>query len=146
MLSYIIHLFPTLFFSFLTIFLFIDFTSYNYTSSNISPSLLLFYLSITVYLSVTILQSLHLLFILTFLLPILFTIKIFPTQKVNTLSLSLSLSLYIYIYIYIYSFCLIFNSLLHLYLKLINFCVEFYFGLMQFGCVLICCFLFFYFL
>ena len=55
------------------------------------------------------------------------SIYILPTQKkVKTPSL----------------FCLFnfidFNSLFHLCFRLMNFCVEFYFGLMRFGCVLIC--------
>ena len=131
----IIHLFLIFPLSFLTTFLFINFSSYNYTSSNISPSFLLFYLHITLTLNVTIPSSLHLLFILT-LLRILFTIKIcyslfhsihvFPTQK-GEFSFSLSLSL---------SFILSYKSTLID--KFVFFFFNLYFGLIHFGGVFLC--------
>ena len=117
----------------MTIFLLISFPPYNYTSFNIFPSLLHFYLLTTLYLNIIIPQSLHFPFILTMFLSILFTliicyslfhsIHILPTQKCEH-------SLYIFSY-----FWWIFNSLLHLYFGLINFFVELYFWLIQFGCV-----------
>ena len=54
--SHIIHLFPTLSFSFLTIFLFINFSTYYYSSSNISPH---FYIFISPLLYTLTLQFLH---------------------------------------------------------------------------------------
>ena len=70
----IIHLFLGFSFFFLIIFLFIKFSFYNYTSSNI-PQLLPFYIPSTLYFNIAILLSLCLSFILTFFLPTLFTRK-----------------------------------------------------------------------
>ena len=70
----IIHLFLGISFFFLIIFLFIKFSFYNYTSSNI-PQLLPFYIPSTLYFNIAILLSLCLSFILTFFLPTLFTRK-----------------------------------------------------------------------
>ena len=102
--NHIIHLFPTLSLSFLTIFLFINFSTYNYSSSNISPSFLHFYLSTTLYLNITIFASIHLLlFWLFFSLYIyyiifLLSLSIFCPHKKWILSLSLSLSLSLWIF------------------------------------------------
>ena len=142
MLSHIIHLFPILPSHFI---LFFSLLISHFTI--IFPHLLLpFYFPTTLYLNVTILPSLHFFFILNLFLPILFIIKIcyflfysiyiFPTQKRWILSLTLSLSLSLSLS---FPFILwIFNSLLHLYFRLIIFCVELYFGMMWFGCVSIC--------
>ena len=117
--NHIIHLFPTLSLSFLTIFLFINFSTYNYSSSNISPFFKPFYLSITLYLNVIISPSIQILLFWLFFSPFIYY-KIFlfslsivcPHKKwILSLSLSLSLSLYIYIYIFFSFFWWIFNSL-----------------------------------
>ena len=125
MLSHIIHLFPILPSHFILFFSLLI-SHFTIIFPPIFPPLLLpFYFPTTLYLNVTILPSLHFSFILNLFLPILFIIKIcyflfysiyiFPTQKRWILSLSLSLSLS-------FPFILwIFNSLLHLYFRLMNF-------------------------
>ena len=73
---------------------------YGYTSSNISPPFLLFYLPIALYFTVTFPSSFSLSYVLTFFLPILFHINLIPFllsnpyfsyEKIES-SLSLSLS------------------------------------------------------
>ena len=88
--GYIISLFLTFSLSFLSIFLLINLSSHNYSSSNIFL-LLTFYFLTTLYLNLTIPQSIHIPFILTLLLLIFFftinicfslfhSIYILPTQ------------------------------------------------------------------
>ena len=129
------------FFFFLNFTYFQHFLSpYNCTFSNILSSFLPFYLPITLYRNVTIHPSPHLLFILTLIVPILFAIKIvifffiqsisYPHKKCQySLSLSLSLSIYIYIFFFFSFSKIIILYFIYLCFKLVNFCVELYFGL-----------------
>ena len=81
---------------------------YCYTSSNLSPPSLPFYLPITLYFTIKLFSSFPFSFILIFLLPILFYINLisfllfnsffFHKKTLSTLSLSLSLSLYVWIF------------------------------------------------
>lgn len=124
-LSLIIHLFQYISLTSLTILLLFNFSPYNYTSYNIFSSILPFYFPTTLYINVTIPSSppLHLPLNFALLLPfyllynLLFSIQsIFGTKKkkkVNILSFSLTLK-----------FC---YSLLYIYFRLANFCVDHYF-------------------
>ena len=96
-----VHLFPTISLLFLNLLLLINYVSYCYTSYNLSPSLLHFYLRTTFNLNITLPLSTTLPFYFgssyphSIIINLLFSLPFyiyFSTQK-NYFSLSLSLSL-----------------------------------------------------
>ena len=96
-----VHLFPTISLLFLNLLLLINYVSYCYTSNNLSPSLLHFYLRTTFNLNITLPLSTPLPFYFgssyphSIIINLLFSLPFyiyFSTQK-NYFSLSLSLSL-----------------------------------------------------
>ena len=117
----------TYFQSFIFPLILINFTLYCYTSFNLFPYLLPFYLPTILYLIIFLPLSIPLPLILITLLPICF---FFFLNVILSLSLSLSFNPYFSLTKYIitlspfsFSFDRFFNSFLHLYFRLISFCV-----------------------
>ena len=128
--NYIIHLFSTISLLFLTIFLLINLPKYCYTISNLSPP---FYLFISPLLFTLILLFLYPFIFLYFFLflfspfyykfsVLLHSMHSFPNSHTKRFSL-FSLSKFFF-FIFCFFFCFYIFFILHLYFRLINFCIP----------------------